>query len=526
MYRKKYNLPILVFSLFVLAIGSGCIKNDIPYPHIKQLILSLSADGEIRRADIDSTQLVATVYLDEDVDIEKVSFNEFSYTDGAECSVNLLEGEYDLSRPFVVTLHKYYDYQWLIVGSQDILRYFEVEGQIGDTEINADACRVVVKVPESADLSALVLRRVKLGPAGITTITPALEPGVIDLSKPMIVDVISHGRTQKWMIMAERTTQIVATTGADAWANVVWVYGQGQAERNNGFEYKKAGESTWTKVPEQYVTTNQGVFFCYIPHLESLTEYVVRAVSEGEPGNEIKVTTTATEDIPDGDFEQWWLNGKIWCPWNKDGLQFWDTGNTGTAVLGQSNAVPTDYTPTGTGKAAELSTGFFGIAGIGKLGAGSIFTGKFAKVDGTNGILNFGQPWRLRPTRLKGYFRYKTANINYASTEFTDLKGRPDTCHIYVALTDWTAPYEIRTNPKNRNLFDKNASYVIAYGDLQCGETMDAYAEFTIDIDYRDKLKEPSYLLITCAASKYGDYFTGGVGATLWVDNLYFEWDY
>ena len=48
-------------------------------------------------------------------------------------------------------------------------------------------------------------------------------------------------------------------------------------------------------------------FSCYIPHLEPLTEYEVRAVADSEIGNEVKVSTEATADIPDGSFDQWWL---------------------------------------------------------------------------------------------------------------------------------------------------------------------------------------------------------------------------
>ncbi len=216
----------------------------------------------------------------------------------------------------------------------------------------------------------------------------------------------------------------------------------------------------------------------------------------------------------------------MWCPWPLDGTQFWDTGNTGTMALGANNTVPSENTPTGSGYSAQCNTKFVGIGVIGKLGAGSIFTGRFDRVDGTNGILQFGRPWKLRPTRLKGYYQYKTANINYTSAEFKALEGRPDTCVVYVALTDWTAPYEIRTNPKNRNLFDKNADYVIAYGEFSYSGTMSGFAPFEIKLDYRDTSRVPSYMQITCAASKYGDYFTGADGAVLWVDQFYFDWDY
>ena len=188
--------------------------------------------------------------------------------------------------------------------------------------------------------------------------------------------------------------------------------------------------------------------------------------------------------------------------------------------------MPTDHTVTGTGQAAELNTKFVGIFGLGKLGAGSIYTGSFKKVDGTNGILDFGRPWTLHPTKLRGYYQYKTAIIDYTNAEMEYLKGRPDSCHIYVALTDWTAPYEIRTNPNNRQLFNKDADYVLAYGELIFGGTMDNYEYFEIELKYKDSAVKPSYLQITCAASKYGDYFTGGAGAVLYVDEFSFDYDY
>ena len=58
---------MLAIGLFGLA---GCIKNDLPYPKIQQNITSLSAEGEIKPALIDSASLSATVYLGETVDRE------------------------------------------------------------------------------------------------------------------------------------------------------------------------------------------------------------------------------------------------------------------------------------------------------------------------------------------------------------------------------------------------------------------------------------------------------------------------
>ncbi len=132
----------------------------------------------------------------------------------------------------------------------------------------------------------------------------------------------------------------------------------------------------------------------------------------------------------------------------------------------------------------------------------------------------------VRPTKLRGYYQYTTGPIDYTNKEMTDLKGQPDTCSIYIAMTDWTAPYEIRTNPSNRQLFDKNASYVIGYGELERATSMDAYEEFEIELKYRSTSIMPSFIMITCASSKYGDYFTGSTSSVLYVDQLSLDYDY
>lgn len=514
-------------GMAVLVHLSGCIKNDLPYPAIQQNITSISVQGQSRDALIDSLGLYVTLYLEETTDIRHVKFDKFSVSPGGEADVNLLEGTYDLTHPLQVAVTRYQTYNWEIKAEQNIERYFEIEGQIGESVIDATACRVIVSVPEDADLSHLELKKVKLGPEGITTITPSLSPGTLNLTYPYRVEVSYHGYSEFWTIYAEKTELLVSTSSVDAWSKVIWAYGECPSDMKGGFRYRKADADQWIDVPASEVTQIQGSFSCCIPHLEPLTEYVVRAVADNEQGNDVRVITEATADLPDGDFEQWWLkDNKIWCPWPEDGTSFWDTGNTGAATLGKSNVFPSDHTPTGTGKAAELNTVFVGIMGIGKMAAGSIYTGSFKKVDGTNGILDFGRPWNLRPTKLKGFYQYKTATIDYAATEMAELKGRPDSCYIYIVLADWTAPFEIRTNPKNRQLIDKNSPSIIGYGEFTYSGTMDDYASLEIPIDYRSTSRVPTYMLICCASSKWGDYFTGGTGAVLYVDEFSLDYDY
>lgn len=517
-----------ILILTAICLLGGCIKNDLPYPRLPQYILSLSCEGEENPARIDTTSFTATIFLKETTDIRAVKFTQFTISEDAVSDKDLLEGTWDLSIPMTLTLSLYQDYQWMIAAEQHIDRYFTIAGQIGETVIDPIGRRIIVSVPEKADLKKLEITSIKLGPKEISTLTPEYKTGsLINLSSPLRIDVTAWGRTEDWTIYAEKTAQIVSTTAADAWSRVVWVYGEGPADTHNYFEYQKEGESGWQTVPEADTTHKDGAFSCCIKHLDPLSRYRVRACSGQNKGNEISVTTQTTQTLPDGDFEQWHLNGKIWCPWAEGGERFWDTGNTGAATLGESNVKPSDYVPAGqSGKSAELKTEFKGIAGIGKLAAGSIYTGSYKKTDGTNGILDFGRPWGLRPTKLKGYYQYKNGDINYASKELPELKGRPDTCSIYIALTDWTAPFEIRTNPNNRQLFDKNAPYVIGYGALERGSSMDSYEAFEVEIEYRSTSIVPSYIMITCAASKYGDYFTGSTSSVLYVDQLSLSYDY
>lgn len=516
-------------GILLALVFSGCIRNDIPYPLIQANILEIAAEGETSAAVIDERERSVMLALAEQTDPKTVKFTSYKITEGSTSSPDLLQGAFDLTSNLEVDVTLYQTYTWTISATHNIERYFTVEGQVGATDIDVPGRRVIVRLPETTNLERVRLLTAKLGPADVSTYTPSLEPGYIDLSTPLDVDVKAFGVTETWTIYAELTEALVTTTSADAWSQVIWVYAEAASEEGRGFQYRKADSDEWNEVPQSLITSSGGTFSAYIPHLTPLTEYVVRSYVGTDIGNEITVTTGSTPVIPDADFDQWWLNGRIWCPWAEVGERFWDTGNTGAATLGQSNVQPSDDVPPGVtdGKSAKLETRFVGIGVLGKLAAGSIYTGSFKKVDGTNGILDFGRPWTERPTKLRGYFKYTTAPINYVGDKsLQDLMGRPDSCHIYVALTDWSAPFEVRTNPRNQQLFDKNSSSVIAYGELICGSDTDGWVEFEIPLVYRSTAIKPSYLQITCAASKYGDFFTGGSGAVLFVDELSFSYDY
>jgi hypothetical protein len=307
---------------------------------------------------------------------------------------------------------------------------------------------------------------------------------------------------------------------------VAWVYGEAEAGAANTVQYRLKGTDTWTTVPESWLTHNGGSFYARLNNLTPLTTYEARAVSGEDFGSAIEFTTGENKQIPNSGFDDWWLNGKVWNPWAENDTPWWDTGNKGATTLGPSNSQPTSDTYSGSGQAAMLETKFVGVGALGKLAAGNIFVGSYVATDGTNGILSFGHEFTQRPTRVHGYLKYKTAPISSVATGFEDMKGQPDTCIVWCALIDQDTPFEIRTRPSNRQLFDPEGSYVVAYGKIEFGRDVDDYIEFEFPLKYASTQRVPKYILLTASASKYGDYFVGGNGAVLYVDDFELLYDY
>ncbi|WP_337493602.1 PCMD domain-containing protein, partial [Barnesiella intestinihominis] len=80
--------------------------------------------------------------------------------------------------------------------------------------------------------------------------------------------------------------------------------------------------------------------------------------------------------------------------------------------------------------------------------------------------------------------------------------------------------------PSDRKLFDKNDPHIIAYADMYSGKSVTEYTPFTLELEYRDTDRIPTYIVVVASASKYGDYFTGGDGSVLFLDDFTLEYDY
>lgn len=532
---------MLCLSVCLLA---ACIQNDLPYPTVKLYITGMTVEGQVGSAVISNEERKVTLELEETVNPHQVKVQTLEMTEGGTATIGP-DSIVDLTKPLQVTLSLYQDYVWTIEANQTIARTFTVTGQVGQAKFYPDVREASVNIPREKGLGMIEVTDLKLGPEGSTqngvTGVPALQwekKGGFATAKVQVK--YSDFIDEEWTLYVNLSDITVGVNSVDAWTNVAWVHGFGHDGADNGCEYKKEGDTDWTRVDASEVTHDGGNFTARIIHLQANTTYVCRAYSGEEYGEEMSFTTGDAVTVPNMNFEEWHQEEKVICPWAETGVSYWDTGNEGSSKAGKNVTQPTDDVWSGAAsgsKAAVLASQRVEILGIGKFAAGNLFIGEYKKTVGTNGILGFGRSFTSCPTRLKGYFKYQTALITEAIDKYASLKNQPDTCIVWVALGDWSlqenpetgekTAVEIQTESKgNGKYFDKNDSHIIAYGEMTCGENVNEYTPFSIELEYRATDRKPTALLIVCSASKYGDYFTGAPGATMWVDDFSFEYDY
>lgn len=521
---RKIAAAVAVMTVLLTV---SCIKDDIPYPHIQPNITAIEVENQLQAASIDSVNRTVTIFLDEAADISDVHITSLTLTPGAYVADSAaIAGGIDLTNPYELTVGLYYDYIWTLTARQTIERYFTVANQVGASEIDTEARTVKALVPEALSLDAVTVTSIKLG--GTTAVMdPDLLGKSVDFTRPVEVEVTEFGRSQTWVISVSQTDIAVDISSVDPWTRVAWVYATAEAGREVGMEYRMDGVDVWTQVPDAWITRNGGSFTARIINLQPEAAYEVRAFSGEDYTLPVAFTTSAEQQLPNSDFTNWWLDGRIWCPWVQDQTPFWGTGNKGATTLGNSNTTPVADAASPTGyRGARLESRFVGISILGKLAAGNLFAGDYVATEGTNGILSFGRLFSERPTKLTGRIRYTSTPISHSSSGFEGMRGEPDTCIVWCALGDWDQPYEIRTNPANRKLFDPSDPGVIAYGQMQSGSSTDGFIDFEATLDYRSTSRKPRYILVVASASKYGDYFTGGNGSVLEIDHFSLSYDY
>ena len=554
---QQYLTRILGILALTAGILTSCaIENDIPYPIIEASIESMTVEGQrgadqntFTAATINKSARTVTLYVNDGVDISRLQILSLKTTTGAELVVddpNVCEDyskfptsgfasldsiplssntHVDFSQPVTFTLRTYQDYQWKVTVNQIIQRDIEIDGMT-DYVIDTTTRTVIIYVDPETDRTNLNVKKLNLGGEyGRVSPDPTLQK---DYSKPSTFNVSCSWEeySYEWTVYVYPDSGESSSSSTEAFAMTTraTVNGKIQSGKTPVVEYRKESETSWITVPSANVNVSSNTFSATLTGLSASTTYKYRINVDGSIGSEQSFTTATATPLENGSFDEWSseaaANGTLWQPWSTS--SFWDTGNRGATTIADSNSVPTSETCNGSGKAASLETKWV----VMKLASGNIFTGSYVRTDGTNGVLSFGREFKSFPSKLRINYKYTSATIDKIGEDALEyLKGRPDSCHIYIALTDWNQPLEIRTRPSERQLFDKNDSHVIAYAEYISGNSDSQYQQKDLVLNYRYTNRTPKYILIVASASKYGDYFTGGVGSKLLVDNFELIYD-
>ena len=336
--------------------------------------------------------------------------------------------------------------------------------------------------------------------------------------------------------------------------------------------YRKKGTADWSSVA---LTIANGIGSAEIEGVIGNAAYEFYLSYGGDEQTKPQIGPTKEETeatiakvIPNGGMEEW--SGELpLLPYLSASQQYWDCGNKGSASVG---LVATNVTekgaarPDSEGKSSAnlISKNVAGIA----FAAGNIYIGNYLGTSGTNGTIGYGQPFEFdyKPTKLTVWYRGNVGEINKTGSNAPDnIKSGSDKSQIFVWLcnrekqymvytgntgtfinADGTYANALSTTYSNYNnsvpVHEKGAPVegIVAWGSwsrTQGGVSINGGNETTysngaewtkieIPLQYKDGVTEiPNFLVISCASSAYGDYFTGSTDSYMYVDDFEFEYD-
>ena len=370
---------------------------------------------------------------------------------------------------------------------------------------------------------------------------------VVDYSTDIVDDTI---------IFEPVSTGLALTPVYEIWAAHATVYADVDPNENAGatvqFAYSTDGGSTWEYADG--VNYDEGVWKADLTGLTPSTEYTYALAINGEHvGNPLTFTTEAAPALPNSSFEYVSkVSGKDYykfydpnCGVADGSYMFWGSGNgEGSEGVNGSANMGIVITTIDTGDKIDGNQSVLcqNNSIVGMLTAGNLFTGQFAGLVGTSGgKVNFGRPWTSRPSALKIWAKYTTGQINILKNENLGVsKSDYDRAQIKVAIGTWDykkyggtkdSPVHVNTTDASTFVDFYTDESTIANGDLiiyndgyminngaKVTATTSGWIEYTIPLDYRQFTTYPTHIVISCATSQFGDYFTGYDGGRLWID--------
>lgn len=318
------------------------------------------------------------------------------------------------------------------------------------------------------------------------------------------------------------------------------------------FAYRASGASDWTTVDA--VRSSEGVYNQTLTGLTPSTTYEYKLVIGGvDQGDGKTFTTEAGPNVPNSSFEtiskvpgkdyyRWWdgdVSTKFWGSGNGDEVN----GVAGSAGMGFKVTVPDDNDKVDGARSVCAQSGYAVVM----LAAGNIFSGSFNGLVGMEGgKVKFGRPWTSRPTGVRLWVKYSAGTINRIKNTPSGVsisKSDYDRADLKVAIGTWDykkyggdkdSPILVNTTKESTFVdYSTDASTIafgeaIVYGDggyVINGSAKQAsdntqWRQITIPLEYHTQTAYPTHIVLSFAASMFGDYFTGCDSAKLWLDKI------
>ena len=371
-------------------------------------------------------------------------------------------------------------------------------------------------------------------------------------------------------LSVDRTTEIVddtiifepVSTGLapssvyEIWATRATIHADVDASEGEGktikFAYSTDEGSTWTYVDA--VNDSEGTYKAELTGLAPQTKYTYAlCIDDVQIGEPMTFTTEAAPNFPNASFEYVSkVTGNNYykfydpnCGVEEGMKMFWGSGNgegpDGVNGSANMNIVITDV-DTSTKIDGNQSVVAQTSSMVGMLAAGNLFAGQFVGLVGTSGgIVNFGRPGTSRPSAMRIWCKYETGLINILNNNNLGVsKSDYDRAQIKVAIGTWDykkyggskeSPVQINTTDEstfvdyytdpstiaNGDVIIYKEGYSINKGGLITADTT-GWIEYVIPLEYHNLNAYPTHIVVSCAASQFGDYFTGYDKTKLWID--------
>lgn len=308
-----------------------------------------------------------------------------------------------------------------------------------------------------------------------------------------------------YSVKSEISTENISDNPEYVWSRFAQLRGYAENPNLGGFfKYKEQLEAEW-KTSENAVFDGKNASF-EINNLKPETTYEYKFCQGDVEGDVLSFTTDAETEV---------LNLSL-DDWNDEHTPggWWDSGNSGTSVLSFYSTMKDNGNKN---SCVKMVSSYMDKVIVKKFVAGNIFLGSFVKANMSDksADIDFGKDYTSRFSELKFDYKYTSATVNRG--DYNNMSGKADMCHIYVALT--TNIYHVNTNTPE-TFIKASDEEVIAFGEFYSDKTIDSFTPITIKLKYKSTTQKPNYLIIVATSSKYGDYFTGGEGSTLWLDEL------